>query len=405
MGDFIRFLKIFLLSIVICVISIFLGFNASNISILTSSLYVDSFICNIDFSEQVFGVEGKKFVLNISEEYTYIVRNDGEWRMLFRSWKVPLVYSGYSSVRYLEDKEFVNLLNIESDDGIPYIKDIGGYVFTINDLNRSLVEEIGSKAYTNEVGIVSKLNSLQGSEELRYFAKGKYKFKVVYSPHYICKKDSEHSHINITLADEHLYYKGVKIVVRDTKGIIEGVYPHLSGGSMIKKGNEYIITGFSPSDRIVGVEILMKSIPIWGVEEDESNVGAETLLVNYLEISLSILKQIMMYVVLACIIFSPIYALFIYYKYGRESFTVVPRYISYIPNKNEKPWKVNLLFVKNPETTEKEAFFATLWDLERRGLITVLGQSIDLRKALENKDKLDVYEKRVIEVLRLFEKS
>ncbi|MEN2998036.1 MAG: DUF2207 domain-containing protein [Brevinematia bacterium] len=406
------FLKIFLLLLTMALVILVSGTGFFDISLMFYDLYISSYYCEIDISKTNLTLSGTPFndifSLKIEEEYKFVVKDSK--KMLFRFWKVPLFCAMNSEIEksnfsYLGD-EFVALLSLESDSGIPYVKDSGGRFYIVGDRGYlyQISSAISSIANNNEVGIISR--------DL-YFDKGEYSFRSSYLVYFVYRNDGHNSHVNIKLADEHSPYKKVTIVIKDNEGVIEEVYPHLStsffsiplvisrwlsevfpnltGSTFRKEGNTYLIEGISPKDKIIGIEILMKNVPILGIKKRDNNVAIITKVVNIFEDLLQLLRVIVDYLVVFLVIFLPIGAFIVYTKYGREKFAVVPKYLSFLPNRDRKPWMVNGVFMR--ESTDINAFVATLWDIERRGLVSIDegGITIKSRKI----EDLDEYELRV----------
>ncbi|MCX8096392.1 MAG: DUF2207 domain-containing protein [Spirochaetes bacterium] len=416
-----------LLLLFIAVVSLIVGSNLFNISLFFSDLYISSYQCEINISKTNI-INSELISLGIHEEYQFAV--EGNKKMLFRYWEVPLIYnreidklSGFNS-----KEESVILLDLESKSGIPYVKDNKGNVYLeriINQrssyvLSQHLVGEIIRDALTNEVGIVSKNNLNRDTHNLQYFDKGEHSLKINYLAYFKYRTDKNNSHVNIMLANQHIPYKKVRIVIKDNEEVISEVYPHLSSKPFLstlflankeltqtlssllkfpfrKEGNTYIIEGISPEDKTVGVEILMRQVPILGIEEKTTGVAFNTKLFNTFESILYWTKVSIDLIITLVIILLPFYVLLIYLKHGKEKFTLVPEYISFIPNENRKPWVVNGIFVGIPEKTNRDGFFATLWDLERRGVLSIDEEGITIKNS-EDKD-LDKYEKDLISFL------
>jgi uncharacterized membrane protein len=49
-----------------------------------------------------------------------------------------------------------------------------------------------------------------------------------------------------------------------------------------------------------------------------------------------------------------------YYRYGKENLYAVPKFLSFVPNPERKPWLVNLIFKGDAVDFDENAFFATL---------------------------------------------
>lgn len=279
--------KIFILFLILSaigVISLIVSSNLFNISLFLKDLYISSYQCEIEVSRP--GIKNPELILlKIHEEYNYVVK--GRKKMLFRYWEVPLVPMKDVGANDLSDfssrEECIILLGLESKSGIVYAKDNKGNVYSKRLVDQGdtyilpqpLVEEIEEEAYTNEVGIVSRKNLGTHVSNLQYFDEGEYSLSITYLTYFKYRTDKYNSHVNIKLANQHIPYRKVKIVVKDNEGVIMEIYPHLSSKpflstlflankdlpqtlsdlfrfSLRKEGNTYTVEGISPQDKIIG---------------------------------------------------------------------------------------------------------------------------------------------------------
>ncbi len=88
------------------------------------------------------------------------------------------------------------------------------------------------------------------------------------------KYDDEYYHINIKLAEEHIPYKNVRIVINDPENDIFKLYthPHMD---ITKSNSQYVITGSSPSNNLIEFEIVSKNIK-YGYKNYEENILEKT---------------------------------------------------------------------------------------------------------------------------------
>lgn len=96
----------------------------------------------------------------------------------------------------------------------------------------------------------------------------------------------------------------------------------------------------------------------------------------------------------------PLLIALIYYKFGKEKHYVVPKSLSTIPAKR-KPWMINMVFKGDAFDFDEDGFYATLLDLDRRGIVKIEstdGTRIMLLDALA-KD-IDIYERKVLNFLK-----
>ena len=99
----------------------------------------------------------------------------------------------------------------------------------------------------------------------------------------------------------------------------------------------------------------------------------------------------------------PIVPILVYHFFGKEKSFVVPEYLSYVPNRNRKPWFVNLVFKGDALTLDINGIVATILDLYRRGIIDLLGAG-KIRIVRES-DDLDDYERKLLNVIRKYSKG
>ena len=87
---------------------------------------------------------------------------------------------------------------------------------------------------------------------------------------------------------------------------------------------------------------------------------------------------------------------------ARERDAVVPEFLSFVPNPEEKPWLVHLLFYGEALDFNDHGLSATLLDLHRRGVleITKSPENQELSIRILQHDVDDPYERRVMSALR-----
>ena len=95
----------------------------------------------------------------------------------------------------------------------------------------------------------------------------------------------------------------------------------------------------------------------------------------------------------------------IWMMYGRERDYTVPHFLSTIPNRNTKPWIVNLVFKRDAIDFDKDGFDATLLDLHERGNIKVEVDDEDIVINIINDTGLDRYEQKVMNFLKNMERE
>lgn len=325
-----------------------------------------------------------EFYLNgtLVEEYVYEVRKPGKFKMLYRIWDAPL------STSRLE-MPCVTVLKVEVPKGtVGYIKDHAGRVYS-----KSHTRVISSLAECNEVGCYKPGG----------FDAGRYKVRYVFRLYPPVEYDGKLCHLNLKLADEHIPYLSVSILI-ENNGLIERVYPHPPSLEVVE-GSNIELRGYSWKDELLEVELLLKPEAlkyldcfVRKIDDVESRTVWPNLIYSFQYSVLKILSWIVEITVLAV----PFLLLVIYIKYGRERSYTVPRYLSFVPNPARKPWVVNLVFKGDALDFDEDGFYATILDLHRRGKIRIIPRDGDLLIKIVDKNVDDRYERRVLRFLSRF---
>ena len=335
-------------------------------------------------------------VLILEEHYIYHVSNDNKYRMLFRIWKAPMLF---------EKVEIPCVVFVYGKtDGIPYAKDYYGNVRVWGDgVVKSLVAELAER---NEVGFVNPSRFPTGDYEALYLFE-------VYPP---IQTDGAYDHINIKLADEHVPYKSVTIQIYDPNDAVVKLYPHIQDCSIHKDGNTWVIKGKSPRNGLIEVEMILKHGTVHGFYQNVEDVMTLTEEANAGYYMAKTVHAYLKYVLMGLILCFPLIVLFAYSKYGKEKSFTVPNVLSYVPNPNRKPWEVNVVFKGDAMRGDKNAFFATLLDLQRRGVIDIepyeskegkilKRKGKDLRIRILNRDVNTIYERQVLNFIESYSEN
>ncbi len=318
--------------------------------------------------------------ITLRENFLFKVSEDRAFSMLYRNWRVPLFYGEEPTRPGLEVINF-------GGDGIPYLKDHRGAV--VADGNN---DKVSDKAEPNEVGILRE----EGFQE------GEYRLFAEYYLHPPYRYDNSNGHLNIKLADRHIFYEDVEIVIRDSAQVVEEVFPHLPAHETRKVGNAWIIRGKAPENSLVEVEILTKPYEFVGFKEYVANVKGRTLSANANLMLYHRLRNLGSDVLKALLILYPLFLFLIYWLYGSERSFTVPKYLNHIPHPSRKPWLVNMIFSERADMTDENAFMATVLDMERRGLLEVDTSEGKLRVRIKDKNTRDSYERKVLELLEKY---
>jgi uncharacterized membrane protein len=101
----------------------------------------------------------------------------------------------------------------------------------------------------------------------------------------------------------------------------------------------------------------------------------------------------------AIALLNPLVLILFYLAWGREKRFVVPKYLSTIPNRERKPWIVNLVFKGDAFDFDENGFYATLLDLHREGKIQMTEKNGGLAIKALSPTNGDVYEQRALRFL------
>ncbi len=325
----------------------------------------------------------------LTEEYTYTVTAAGEYRMLYRIWDATL------SLQELNTPQLV-LEGLEGPPGcIPYLKDYSGTVWIPPPYDSAPYRStIASLAELNEVGIFNPSR----------FDAGSYTLRCEYRLRPLLEYDSKYCHLNLKLADAHVAYESVTVVIEGAD-LVAAVYPHPPSMEVTSDGQRITISGSSGQDQLLEVELLYRQEVLTlmdGFPTEYPDVAALTAQANdqygaqyYSAVSLSSLADVLL-------LAAPFFFLLIWAYYGRERPFTVPSYLSTVPNSSRKPWLVNLAFKGDPTRIDSNAFYATLLDLKRRGNLEISQQDGGIRIRIISSEGVDPYERDCIDFLQNF---
>ncbi|MCU0638202.1 MAG: DUF2207 domain-containing protein [Methanothrix sp.] len=341
------------------------GSFASDISL--GDVYVDSYRADIYLNG------------TLAEQFVYDISASGKYKMLYRSWKMPL------SQRRL-NSPYVALLNISPPQGtVPYLKDLAGNVTVLSAKDNGYGERIFDLAENSEAGCLQP----------QMFSAGRYRIDYRFLIHPFLERDREFCHWNLRLADTHLPYRQAAIHIHDPEGLLVSLFPHPEM-EYSRQGDAWVVTGSSPRDEVIEMEMLLRpeaSSHIDGFLRQVPDVRGKTLSAQDSGFSpLPIIQTL--------VLIFPLILGVVYLRYGRERHYAVPGTLSRVPCKR-KPWLVNLVFKGDAFDFDKNGFYATLLDLHRRGVLeidSVTGTRIRMLKPLESGE--DEYEGNVLNFLR-----
>ncbi|SNR74972.1 DUF2207 family protein [Desulfurobacterium atlanticum] len=363
--------KRFFISVVISFFLIFLNFI--DLRLLFSPLTAD-YTAVLTINKTV----------SLQETFDFNVRKGGKYSMLFRNWKVPLVF-----LKEEVEFPFISLQSLKSE-GLWYVVDYKHRVY-LKISDKTVADYCKNRAFDNEIGIVNT--------DLKKFSKGNYSLSAFYSIFPPVESDGKYTHINLKLADSHIFYPKVKIFIKDPESFIKKLYVHMVDYTIEETADGYFISGTSPDNSLVEVEMILKN-RVAGFYRKVSDVVslAESSNRNF---SLLFLKGMDKLLFLFSLLFP--FGMVVYYWYfGREFSTTIPEFVSFIPDKGKKPYLVNLLFSGDATSCDENGFYATLLDLKRRGFIDLAEKDGKVVVKVLSGRTEDPYEKAVLSFLTDF---
>ncbi|HUV79647.1 MAG TPA: DUF2207 domain-containing protein [Candidatus Bathyarchaeia archaeon] len=326
----------------------------------------------------------------LEETFIYEIEESGKYRMLYRVWEAPLSWEK-------RGEPYVEPVSISPPPGtIPYTKDWRGQVKLLSTTQTAYTDDIRSLALRNEVGCYKP----------EKFEAGEYKIGYVFIVHPPLEWDDEYVHVNLKLAHEHLPYKQLTIAIHDPNGFVTRLFTH-PPMEVRKDGSIWVITGESPKDTLLELEMLLKPEIVDGMDgfsREVSDVEGETRSANLRYYILYSFFSALRSILTALIFLFPVLLGLVYYKQGRERQFTVPKFLSYVPQ-SRKPWLVNLVFKGDAFDFDEHGFYATLLDLQRQGILKIETEGeaagslrIELLKGPDA--GIDDYEQSVLSFLR-----
>ena len=288
------------------------------------------------------------------EEYDYEIKKSGQYRMLYRIWEAPLLQGKL-------EQPYIEFLNSSSNtEMILYMKNFLGSTWVPESYRTQtrIINTIKSLAELNEVG---------GFKSQR-FDSGKYNLNYAFKIHPPIEYDEEISHINLKLANQHVKYRNVTIIIKDAD-YIDDIYPHPPSLQMFREENRIIFRGSSEQDELLEIEMLLKNDimnVLDGFPRKTDNVRDRTVQANIQYSAQYYGATALWQGTRVFSIILPFLFVLLYIAYGREKPFVVPKYLSTIPNEKRKPWLVNLVIKNDALDYDKDGFYATLLDLHLR---------------------------------------
>lgn len=342
----------------------------------------------------------------LSENNYYVVKN-AEYRMLYRSWNDKLLYKLGNYSKEVLEYPHIKVINLKSYDknvvDYPYIVDANYELYTNapDNIRLKLANILRENYVSNEVGFYNPNKYTDGIYHKEY------DFSI-YPP---VEYDKNTEHVNLKLGNKHVPYKKVYITIYDKNNDILKLFAHPIDLKVNKIKNKYIITGQSPEDGLIEVEMLLKPNSVVGYKRYIENVEEKTISANNKYIIYNTIIKFIKLFLMGFILLLPVIIYIIYLKFGKEKNYTIPEYLSYVPNKDRKPWLVNLIFGSKFGNFDKNGFYATLLDLHSKGYIKIesdkIGDkgSVKIKILNKNLNNLDLYEQKVMAFLMRYSKD
>ncbi len=325
------------------------------------------------------------------EDYVYDVKVSGQYRMLYRSWDASMSKGELNRpyVQFLEARQF-------SEDAVVYMKDFQGSVWIEDRFksNPQIFGSVSSLASLNEVGVFKP----------ERFPAGRYKIRYVFLIHPPLEYDEDLCHLNLQLANKHLTYRNVRIIIQEAD-LSSAIYLRPPALRESRDGSIAVFYGSAAKDEPLEVEILFKKeilSVLNGYPVEVDNVRGLTLQANILFLAQYNGARVLREGATVLALFTPLIIAMLYLAFGREKKFAVPKYLSTIPNKDRKPWIVNLVFKGDAFDFDENGFYATVLDLHRSGKIRISSERNGDALTIQILDEAseDVYERRALQFLR-----
>ncbi len=325
----------------------------------------------------------------LTEQYTYDVKTPDTYQMLFRTWEVPLAGTPLT-------QPSVEVVGMQVPPGtIGYYRDYQGQVTIYGmptDQERAVIRSL---VQDNEIGFYDP----------DYFPAGTYSVTYTFRLHPPIEYDSQWSHLNIQLADQHVPYHSVQVSF--PLAGVESVYPYPPFLSVGTSGGTTTLAGSAGTDENLGVEIVASrdyTVNWAGFPGSVADVQgmAES---GYFWYSLPYYAGALLAAIAAVLaLLMPAILFLLHNRYGHKKDYVVPEYLSFVPDRTILPWVVNLVFKDEALTFDENGFYATVLDLARKKFLEIKpkGEAPDsgITIRILQETSPDHYEQRVLNFLR-----
>ncbi len=328
--------------------------------------------------------------VTLNESYVYHVHAK-IYHALYRNFRERLVVNSSLEV---PDSSYVQLKGIEACSlGSKYAVDYLDKIYVWGNGEEGLKGEkrlknlVRSMKRRNEAGIVSLNLIPPGDYRINY--------SFLLYPEVLSGK---YELLKLVLAEEHVPYDNVKIRIHNDGRIVKlySLFP----GNVKKVRGVWLITGNAAKNERIEVDLLLNR-SVNGYIVNVTNVkNVERFDYNYYKFfyeTSGYVKTAGTVMLLLSLVYPAVpYA--ISRAYGERSEDELDVALtSAIPNRNRKPWEVNLLFKGDAFTFDEDGLKATLLDLERRGYLRVGAKEVEV---LRTDGELDEFERELIKALK-----
>ncbi len=327
----------------------------------------------------------------LMEIYRYsISKPDSVW-ILTRDWNIPL------SATPLENKTYVQILGIATPPGsVGFFNDNGGNTTILRGTKEDETVFAGLYRLKNSAGVFNRDKFPGGETTVGYL------FRIF--P--LIEFDDKYAHLNLDISDTHVRFRNINLTFTGANITKVRARPPNLVVKRINGGFE--VTGDVLADEELGVDILfnnqvLKSLPGYAIYTPGVYILKDASYPFYNAIPRP-LSTLLLYLGIIWLIALPFLFIIIYRRFGKEKPVTVPEFVCLTPDRSLKPWQVNLIFKNDAVDFDEDGFNATLFDLHRRGIITISvkqeGREICIK--VQDDHELDSYEEQVVKLIRIF---
>ena len=294
--------------------------------------------------------------LTLTETYTFQCNKHNKYRMLYRYWQEPVFFK--TSID--KSKPQIIVQDITYTGQNYYVKDHYGHIFFYKREPESEML-VKRKAIHNEIGLVNP----------NYFKPGTYVLNYTALLIPSVQVDSQYARLMLKFADKHMPYKHVRINIEDPEERISQLSTHFNA-KVEKTSQGYVVTTSSWKNELLELDFLLTKQPL-SIPRQSTDLYKHFKSLSKKSSVLPIATKVsntLFFIFLPIVLLYPLLLIWFYQKYGSEKQYTVPEYINFVVQKR-KPWIVNMLFHKNADRTDLNAFIATLLDLYNRKIIDI----------------------------------